>query len=188
MSMVECETAEEEIILGDLKWYNSELGYGFIIDQTSGEDILLGIGAMRRFGYWTAAKGSRFEARVVATDQGKQVSEILEIISPSELDDRNVFDYESLDFLATEYVPARVLWYDTKRGYGFASAYGDDENCFLHWSALEQAGLLAVYPGDKISVRIGRGKNGRVAASVRPWVTPSNQSGQREVSFALAAA
>ena len=178
----------EVVIHGHIKWYDPERGFGFIVDQGTESDILLGIGTMQRFGWWTVARGSSVKVRVAETPTGLQAVEILAIVAPDEICDSRVFDFDSLDYLASEFVPARVIWYDQDRGYGFASTYGDGEDCFLHWRALEQAGLLTVAAGEALAVRIGRGQNGRVAASVRNWNAPAMQSDPCTERLALVAA
>ena len=68
-----------------------------------------------------------------------------------------------------EFVPARVMWFDNEKGYGFARAYGDTEDCYFHWTVLKDAGLQQVDEGMAIAIRVGRSKRGRVAACIRPW-------------------
>lgn len=158
---------------GELKWYSPQLGYGFIVDRNTGTDILLGSGAIRRFGWRTIAKGSLVDACTERTESGHQVSKILNIVPPSEIDESRHFDFDALDYLSKDFVQARVTWYNKKKGYGFADTYGDGESCFIHWIALEEAGMLYALPGDIIAIKIGRGVNGRVAASIRSGMDQS---------------
>ena len=188
MKTTEFRIGTGSTVIGELKWYDPKPGYGFIVDQKTGHDILLGETALKRFGWSAIAVGSQVEARIVETARGFQVAEILSISPPSEMDNRNVFDFHALEFLSNEFVQARVISYNKSRGYGFASTYGDGEDCFVHWSALEEAGLLAVYPGDVISIRIGRSENRRVAASIRPWKSAPKKPVQCGAFPALVAA
>lgn len=174
----------EHIVNGALKWFSPRLGYGFLVDDETQDDVLLTVDRLKHFGWNTVAKGSRIAARTIATARGLQVHEIIDIQTPSDLDESRVFAFDELDHLSDEFVSAEVDWYDRKKGYGFAFTLDDGENCFIHWTALAEAGLLRVTAGETIAVRVGHGKRGRVAASIRPLGEASLDAGAPSLAAA----
>ncbi len=158
---------QEHFIRGVVKWYSPQRGYGFIIDQDTGADVLLGRDELWDFGWDTIAEGAHVEVWAISTKRGLKVYEISKVLAPSDIDERRIFDTHALDYISSEYIPARVDWFDEEKGYGFASTYGDEEACFLHYKALAEVGLTSLNPGDVISVRLGRNDRGRIAACIR---------------------
>ncbi len=159
---------QEHYICGVVKWFSPKFGYGFIVDEQTGADVFLGANELRDYGWETIAKGAQVEVWAISTKRGLRAYEISNVVVPSDIDERRVFDFHALECIASDYVPARVVWYDDDKGCGFASPYGDGELCFLHHRALAEIGLRSLNQGDVISVRIGRGDHGRVAACIRP--------------------
>lgn len=162
-----CE-AQEYFVCGVVKWYSPKLRYGFIVDKHTGDDVLLGADVLWKYGWQTIAKGAQVEVWAISTKRGLRAYEISNVVVPSDIDDRLAFDFQKLEYLSNDYVPALVVWYDEDKGCGFASTYGDGEQCFLHHKALAEIGLRRLNQGDVIYVRIGRGDHGRVAACIRP--------------------
>jgi len=157
----------KRVITGTLKWYSPDKKFGFIVDDETGVDVRLGAKELRDYGWDTVADGSWIKASVLETARGLQVAELFDVVAPSTLDASKVFGFDGLSYLAEGFVPARVIWYNADKGYGFASTFGDARQCFLHWSALAEIGLMSIAPGTTIAVRIGRSTRGRVAASIR---------------------
>ena len=168
----------ERIASGTLKRYNPVQGIGYIVDTETGKDIRLNESAVSQYGWQTIADGSWVKASVFETPRGLRVSRILDIVAPSMLDDSLVFGFAELDFLSRDYVPARVVRYDAKKGYGFVSPSGNMGQCFLHWSSLAEVGLMDIAPDEVIAVRIGQGVRGRIAASVRRRNNPEEKPGR----------
>ena len=159
---------QEHFIRGVVKWYSPLRRYGFITDLDTGADVRLDADELWDFGWDTIAEGAHVEVWAISTKRGLRVYEICKVLVPSDIDERRIFDTHALDYISSDYVPARVDWFDEKKGYGFASTYGDEEACFLHYKALAEVGLKSLNPGDVISIRIGRNNRGRIAACVRP--------------------
>lgn len=56
-----------------------------------------------------------------------------------------------------------VLWFDGKRGYGFAQWEIDNvkqKDIFIHFSDLNMEGFKTIYKGQKIQFQIGANKHG----------------------------
>ncbi len=59
-----------------------------------------------------------------------------------------------------------VKWFNTTKGYGFIKPDDGGQDVFVHISAVERSGLLALTEGQKISFEIERDrKTGKPSAS-----------------------
>lgn len=57
-----------------------------------------------------------------------------------------------------------VKWFNTQKGYGFIQPDEGGKDVFVHISAVERAGLMALNEGQKISYELEKGRNGKFAA------------------------
>jgi CspA family cold shock protein len=57
-------------------------------------------------------------------------------------------------------VGAVVMRFDAERGFGFVALDDGAGDAFLHASVLRRAGVEAVVPGTRLSVRVGQGQKG----------------------------
>ena len=58
-----------------------------------------------------------------------------------------------------------VVWCNNKRGYGFISI--EDEEIFIHRTALEKFGLVFLHSGDEITVVVAKNKDGEAITEIR---------------------
>ena len=63
---------------GTVKWFNATKGYGFIMPQDGGKDVLVHISAVERAGFNTLTEGQVVEFELVA-NKGKTSAENLKI-------------------------------------------------------------------------------------------------------------
>lgn len=159
-------------VQGLVKWFDPAKGYGFVVSDESGPDILLHVNVLRNFGQSSVADGARIEVVTHQTGRGVQAVEVLSI-QPPERDDTPVLsDFAELDMdlLQGEPLePARVKWFDKGKGFGFANVFGRDEDVFLHVEVLRQSGLADLQPGEALAMRVIDGKRGRMAVEVLAW-------------------
>src|SRR3978361_1049053 len=62
---------------GRIKWFDVSKGYGFIVPDGGGADILLHVTCLRRDGFQTAYEGARVVAEVLQRPKGYQCFRIL---------------------------------------------------------------------------------------------------------------
>jgi cold shock protein len=60
-----------------------------------------------------------------------------------------------------------VKWFNVAKGYGFISGDSGGTDIFVHVSALERSGLIAVSEGQPVIVDVVDGRKGREATRVR---------------------
>ncbi|MFC6583974.1 cold-shock protein [Sulfitobacter aestuariivivens] len=166
---------------GVVKWFDPVKGFGFVVADTGGPDILLHVNVLRNFGQSSVADGARIELHAQETNRGVQATDVLAIQPPEGAQANALADIVGLDDSAVADVPlepARVKWFDKAKGFGFANIFGRREDVFLHIEVLRQSGLSDLQPGEALAMRVIKGKRGEMAAEVQAWETVlTNQDG-----------
>lgn len=176
LSMAESQLAElngeARLVKGNVKWFDPAKGYGFVVSEPEGPDILLHVNVLRNFGQSSVADGSRIEVLAHRTNRGIQAVEVVSITPPetgaaNELSDFATIDIEEVRQTPLE--PARVKWFDKGKGFGFANIFGKPDDVFLHIEVLRRSGLADLQPGEALAMRVIDGRRGRMAAEVFSW-------------------
>ncbi|WP_116131522.1 cold-shock protein [Tropicimonas sp. IMCC34043] len=159
-------------VVGRVKWFDPGKGFGFVVADLGGPDILLHANVLRNFGQSSVADGAEVEVMVLQTLRGMQAIEVLRILPPEEsgalpLEDMAAISPEELAALPLE--PSRVKWFDKGKGFGFANVFGRDEDVFLHVEVLRRSGLADLQPGEAVALRVVQGPRGRMAFEVAAW-------------------
>lgn len=159
-------------VRGHVKWFDPAKGYGFVVSDTGGPDILLHVNVLRNFGQSSVADGAQIEIMTHRTERGVQAVEIVSIAPPERDETMVLSDFIDLEpdvIRAAPLEPARVKWFDKGKGFGFANVFGRNEDVFLHIEVLRQSGLADLQPGEALAMRVIDGKRGRMAAEVLAW-------------------
>lgn len=168
-------TADESVVTevsGSIKWFDPARGFGFIISDEAGPDILLHTNVLRNFGQGSVADRARITVLVQHTARGLQAVKIVSIEPPdhdggppiSDLADTPPEVLEALPFL-----PARVKWFDKAKGFGFANLFGRAGDVFLHCEVLRHSGLSDLGVGEAVALRVVDGRRGMMAAQIAAW-------------------
>lgn len=166
----EQEPQEREVLRGHVKWFDPAKGFGFVVVEQGGPDILLHANVLRNFGQSSVADGSLIEIVTQSTQRGMQAVEVLSIEPPSGDAGGEVLAEDAVDLdEADPLEPARVKWFDKGKGFGFANAFGKAEDIFIHVEVLRRSGFSDLQPGEAIGVRAIDGTRGRMAVLVTAW-------------------
>jgi CspA family cold shock protein len=157
-------------IAGTIKWFDVSKGYGFIIPDSGGSDVLLHVTCLRRGGFTTAQEGARVVCEVAARERGYQALRVLS------MDETTALHHSQLPQARTHvevqavggFERAFVKWFNRLRGFGFLSRGEGTEDIFVHMETLRRHGLSELRPGQAVLVRFGPGPKGLMAAEVRP--------------------
>ncbi len=159
-------------VQGLVKWFDPVKGFGFVVADDGGADILLHVNVLRNFGQSSIADGSAIEILTHRTERGVQAIEVVSITPPERGDTPVLNDFIELDIGELNDIPleaARVKWFDKGKGFGFANIFGQSDDVFLHVEVLRQSGLADLQPGEALAMRVIDGKRGLMAAEVLAW-------------------
>lgn len=161
------------IISGCVKWFDPGKGFGFVLCDDGGPDILLHANVLRNFGQGSVVDGSTLTMVVQQSDRGLQAVEILALAPPSDMGEglglRDVEHYTAEEIAAKPILPARIKWFDKAKGFGFANVFGDRSDVFVHVEVLRRCGLSDLQAGEAIGMRLIDGQRGKMAIDLIGW-------------------
>lgn len=171
-------------VAGYVKWFDPARGFGFVVADQGGPDILLHANVLRSFGQSTLADGSRVQVEVAQTERGLQALTLISVAPPETPSGTTapigavLPEFADLDpaLLASQPLePARVKWFSKAKGFGFATVWGSAEDVFVHIEVLRRSGFADLAPGEAVGLRVIEGKRGRLAVEVVAWDTQARR-------------
>jgi CspA family cold shock protein len=157
-------------VVGTIKWFDVTKGFGFIVPDQGGEDVLVHISCLRKDGFETAFEGAKITCEAVKSKRGWQVVRVIALdtstaLHPSQMPmprtHATVVPISGLERMV-------VKWFNRLRGFGFVHAGEGYPDIFVHMEILRRFGFAELKPGQEVLVRYGYGSKGLMVAEVRP--------------------
>jgi cold shock protein len=157
---------------GRVKWFDPVKGFGFIVSDDGGADVLLHANVLRNYGQSSVADGTPIWFQAQSTARGLQAVVVVKIeaalgmaVNLTEEEDR----LSASDILQLPILAARVKWFDKSKGFGFANIWGSSEDVFLHVEVVSHSGFADLQAGEAVCLRVTNGKRGKMAVQVLAW-------------------
>lgn len=161
-----------QVVRGRVKWFDPAKGFGFLADAEGRGDILLHGNVLRNFGQASIFEGTLVEVMAVETARGRQAAEILSITTLPPNTTAPIAELAGLldtEIAALPLLPARVKWFDRRKGFGFANVFGRKGDVFLHLEILHRFGFADLVSGEAVCLRVFPAERGVVAVEVSAW-------------------
>lgn len=159
-----------------MKWYDVVKGYGFVVPEHGGPDIMVHASCVRAYGRMSLPEEGRVTLTFARGERGLHAVEIIDAEFPPDLNDSNGFsengrptDFLGPDVDAGPLMPARVKWFDKQKGFGFVNVFGDPEDVFVHMETVRRCGFQDLASGEGMACRTFRGPRGLMVAELRLW-------------------
>ena len=146
---------------GTVKFFNSNKGFGFIQQDSGGEDVFVHISAVERAGLEGLAEGQELEFTLV--DRGGKVSasDLSVVGDVIPVEKREAAPQRQL---TGDKATGTVKFFNSMKGFGFITRDDGQADAFVHISAVERSGLQGLNEGDRLEFDIEVDRRGKYSA------------------------
>ena len=107
-------------VLGHVKWFDIDKGFGFLVLEDGGGDVLLHANVLKNFGRTSVSEDTKIEFEFLETDKGRQVSKIYNILNSEDIKNPKENDHSVNKINDFDLHPARVKWFNKSKGFSFS--------------------------------------------------------------------
>jgi len=159
-------------VSGVIKWFDASKGYGFVVPDGGGPDVLLHVTVLRRDGFQTAYEGTRVVCLCVPRAKGFQAFRVVSMDESTAVHPAQMMPGRThVTVTPTSGLErAQVKWFNRLRGFGFLTCGEGTPDIFVHMETLRRFGMTELRPGQYVMVRYGNGSKGMMAAEIYPEI------------------
>ncbi|HWU25595.1 MAG TPA: cold-shock protein [Rhizomicrobium sp.] len=156
-------------ISGLIKWFDLSKGYGFIKPAGGSQgDVLLHQTCVRQSGFKAAYEGAMVVCEAVQGPKGLQAKRLLSLDNSTASPQAATLQ-RTARYITEPRGPAFeaiVKWFNRGKGYGFVTRGANTPDIFVHMETLRRSGIRELRQGQRVSVRVGDGPKGELAAEI----------------------
>lgn len=146
---------------GTVKFFNGQKGFGFIQQESGGEDVFVHISAVERAGLEGLAEGQELEFNLV--DRGGKISaQDLQVVG--EVIAAPAAGGPPKRELTGEKATGTVKFFNSMKGFGFLVRDDGQPDAFVHISAVERSGLSEINEGERFEFDLEVDRRGKYSA------------------------
>lgn len=173
---VDALASAQPVVSGRVKWFDAVRGYGFLVPDDGGADILVHYNLLSAHGRKSLPEGARLTAEVCEGQRGRAARSILSLdltvatVPDAERLNRCSERLDPIDFLdqAGDFVPVLVRWFNRSKGYGFLLSEDGVTEVFIHMETVRRGGFDMLEPGQQLFARVSQGPRGALAVVLQP--------------------
>ncbi|MGB7405009.1 MAG: cold shock domain-containing protein [Pacificimonas sp.] len=166
-----------EVVSGHIKWFDAVRGFGFVVPDDGGGDVLVHFSILEPHGRRTLPEGAVCTCLAEERPRGRQATEIksfdLSVATGPDPDAAPVrrttrTDPQELMSEAGDPEPCRVKWFDRLKGYGFLTREDGTPDIFLHMETARRCDFETIEQDDVVLAAIATSDRGPLAVSIAP--------------------
>jgi CspA family cold shock protein len=162
------------VVVGTVKWFNGEKGFGFVALSDGSGDAFLHVAVLSRSGHNAVQPGASLKMRVGQGQKGPQVTEVVEVDESTAEAPRarpamgmGGGGGSRAPVGAAVPMTGTVKWYNADKGFGFVAVPGGGKDVFVHATALQRSGLVNLAEGQRVTMDVAEGRKGPEAVAIR---------------------
>ena len=157
---------------GTVKFFNGQKGFGFIQQESGGEDVFVHISAVERAGLEGLAEGQELEFNLV--DRGGKISaQDLQVVGEVIAVQQAAPPKREL---TGEKATGTVKFFNSMKGFGFLVRDDGQPDAFVHISAVERSGLTEIAEGERFEFDLEVDRRGKQGHRHQPGDEPQDDS------------